>query len=121
MPANALHLLPEEGPAECNSRASACRVPGCAAEALGRLRFCVVCERSYEAVTAHRGGLVEALCAALAALGDPLYAAFGARRKELGAHVLAHLEELDTIDVHVPAAAVEDFVAELDARAREAR
>ncbi len=61
------------------------------------------------------------LCAALAALGDPLYTALGARRKELGAHVLAHLEELNAIEVYVPAAAVEDFVAELDARAQEAR
>ncbi|CAA9518810.1 MAG: hypothetical protein AVDCRST_MAG53-3161 [uncultured Solirubrobacteraceae bacterium] len=65
--------------------------------------------------------MVELLCAALAALGDPLYTAFGARRKELGAHVLAHLEELNAIEVYVPAAAVEDFVAELDARAQEAR
>jgi len=71
-------------------------------------------------MTAHRGGLVEALCTGLAALGDPLYAAFGARRGEFGAHVLAHLEELNAIDLHVPAAAVEDFVAELDARAQDA-
>lgn len=66
-----------------------------------------------------RSRLVEALCAKLASLGDPLYVAFGTRRKELGAHVLAHLEELDTIALRVPASAVEDLVAELDARARE--
>ncbi|MDQ3630037.1 MAG: hypothetical protein M3417_01915 [Actinomycetota bacterium] len=65
--------------------------------------------------------MVEALCTALAALGDPLYAVFGARRNDLGAHVLAHLEELNAIEVHVPATAVEDFVAELDARVQEAR
>jgi len=120
VPGNALHLLPDPGSSECDAGVAACRVPGCAGRAQGRLGFCSICERRYEAVTARRGRLVEALCRRLAAIGDPLYAAFGTRRKELGAHVLAHLEELNAIDLHVPASAVEDFVAELDARAQQA-
>jgi len=120
VPDDVLRLLPDTGSYERDAGAVACRVPGCAGRAQGRLGFCAVCERRYEAITLLRGQLVEALCAKLATLGDPLYAAFGTRRKELGAHVLAHLEELNAIDLRVPASAVEDLVAELDARAHEA-
>ncbi|MEJ7894463.1 MAG: hypothetical protein WKF94_17670 [Solirubrobacteraceae bacterium] len=86
--------------------------------AQGRLGFCAVCQGRYEAIAARRGQLVEALCTKLVALGDPRFLAFGGRWRDLGSHVLAHLEELDTMELHVPAAAVEDFVAELDARRR---
>lgn len=119
MPDNVLFLLPDAGSSAPGGSIPACRVPGCAVRAQGHLGFCAVCERRYEAVTARRGRLIDALCTELAALGDPLYVAFGARHADFGAHVLAHLEELDAIDLHVPAAAVEDFVAELDARAQE--
>ncbi len=100
---------------------AACRVAGCAGPTHGELGFCAVCQLRYEAITARRGRLVEALCARLGAIGDPLFAVFGGQRGEFGAHVLAHLEELNAIDLHVPAAAVEDFVDELDDRARERR
>lgn len=121
MPDRDLRLLPSLGASQSDRPAPACRVPGCAVAAQGELGFCAVCECRYEAVTARRGRMVEALCRRLAALGDPLYAAFGSRRKELGAHVLAHLEELNAVDLHVPPAAVEDFVAELDTRAQDQR
>lgn len=120
VPDNLLRLLPDLGSSERDAGLVACRVPGCAGRAQGRLGFCAECERRYEAVTVLRSRLVEALCAKLASLGDPLYAVFGTRRKELGAHVLAHLEELNAMDLHVPASAVEDLVAELDARAQDA-
>lgn len=118
VPDDVLRLLPDCGEPKLERAGSSCRASGCAASAQGGLGFCSVCERRYDAVTARRGRLIEALCTRLAALGDPLYAAFGTRPEDFGAHVLAHLEELEAIDLHVPAAAIEDFVAELDARRR---
>ena len=117
MPQNPLRLLPDLPPGS-DASPRACRVAGCSASAQGRLGFCAVCERRYEAVAARRSLLVDALCQRLAAMGDPLFAVFGSRRRDFGAHVLAHLEEMNAIDLHVPAAAVQDFVAELDAAAR---
>lgn len=117
-----LHLLPgdPEGPTTTTPPPAACRRSGCTASAEGPLGFCAACQRRYDHATARRGWLVEALCTRLAQIGDPLFAAFGARRADFGAHVLAHLEELDAIELRVPETAVEDFVAELDSRAREA-
>ncbi len=116
-----LRLLPDDEGYARDAGAPACRVPGCAVGAQRQLGSCAVCERRYQAVKMLRGGVVEALCTKLAAVGDPLHAAFGGRRTEFGARVLAHFEGFNAIDLHVPAAAVEDFVAELDARAQEVR
>lgn len=95
-----------------------CRVRDCTGAARSRLGFCAVCQLRYDAVAVRRGRFIEALCAKLGAIGDPRFAAFGSRGQELGAHVLAHLEEMNAIDLHVPGAAVCDLVDELDARAR---
>ena len=115
-----LRLVSRDDPLPSAGVAAACRVAGCALAAGGQLGFCATCERRYRAGTARRGRLAEALGAHLAALGNPLAIVFGARRRDFGAHVLAHLEELDGTDLHVPAAAVDDYLAELDARAWEA-
>lgn len=121
VPDNLLRILPATGSLEGSTAIATCRVPGCAAGRVrGQLGFCAVCALRYEAARSLRGGMAETLCTKLAALGDPHYAVFGACRKDFGEHVLAHLEELSAIDLHVPVAAIEDLVAELDARARQA-
>lgn len=116
-----LHLLPSTGDQGPASDPPGCRVAGCTAAATARLGFCAACALRYDAIALRRGRLVEGLCARLGSIGDPLYAAFGSRRRELGAHVLAHLEEMNAIDLHVPRAAVADLIGEIDAHARGRR
>jgi hypothetical protein len=85
----------------------------------GALGFCTSCGLSYIAQRARRRRFVEAVCARLIAAGDPVFAVFGAARPRcFGAHVAAHLVELEARDVHVPPAAVRDYIEELDERAR---
>ena len=120
MPDPVLRLLPDDA-LDDRGGPTACRVPGCASLARGRLGFCRSCDRRYHYAVVRRGRLVDALCARLRTVGDPVFAAFGGQRHDLGAHVLAHLEELDALNVHVPDGAIEDYVAELDSRLREAQ
>jgi len=91
-----------------------CRRPGCAADAGAGLGFCSSCRDRYDLNAARRWRLTDVVCARLAASGNPLFAVFGNRARPFGAHVLAHLEESDARRVHVPEAAVRDYVDELD-------
>ena len=61
---------------------------------------------------------MRAICARLAAAGDPLFTAFGGRGGALGAHVSGHLEAYGIGRLHVPPGAVRDYVDELDEFAR---
>lgn len=58
------------------------------------------------------------MCAGLVAAGDPVFAVFSARGGPFGAHVAGHLEAFGAGRLHVPAAAVRDYVDELDEFAR---
>lgn len=91
-----------------------CRRPGCVSPAGAGLGFCPPCRGRYELSAARRGRLTDLICFRLAAVEDPLFALFGGRPRAFVAHVVAHLEETDATYVHVPKAAVRDYVDELD-------
>lgn len=114
-----LHLLADSPSQEAGVPACPpCRISGCAAPAVVGLGFCSACRARYEARTTRRWRFIDLVCARLSAAGDPLFAVFGNGPRAFGAHVVAHLEELDGDRVHVPAAAVRDYVEELDELAR---
>lgn len=84
----------------------------------GALGFCAACEVGYLARRLTRQRLATTVCARLRAVGDPLFAVFGGRPHAFGAHVVAHLEELQAEVCHVPRAAVADYVQEIDEERR---
>lgn len=109
-----LRLLPPWQNVPRPSHRVACRCVGCAALASDQLGFCAPCRLVYDEGTARRWRFVQGVCARLAAGGDPLFAAFSGRSAAFGAHVAGHLEASNADSVHVPAEAIEDYVAEID-------
>lgn len=107
-----LHLLDAAGTA--GSTRAVCRRVGCATPGAEPLGFCWSCEAGYRAQRVTRGHLVATVCARLAAVGDPWFTVFGHRQRAFGAHVVAHLEELEARSCHVPPGAIADYVQELD-------
>lgn len=61
-----------------------------------------------------RQRLIASVCARLRAIGDPKFVVFGFRTHVLGAHVVAHLEELEADACYVPPEAVADYIREID-------
>ncbi len=115
-----LHLIALDEDVASTRAAPPCRRPGCESAALDKLGFCAACRASYNFESARRRRFVDAVVDRLVTAGDPLFAIFGSLRpRRFGAHVLAHLEDLDARDLHVPASAVNDYLAELDEAARE--
>lgn len=78
------------------------------------LGFCGPCEVGYHAGRHTRQRLIATVCSRLRAVGDPVFTAFGGRPLAFGAHVVAHLEELQAEACHVPPEAVADYVREID-------
>lgn len=109
-----LHLLPAAAAAAPRGALQPCRTCGCEAPAHDRLGFCAVCRIEYDERSIRRGRFRRAVCSRLAAAGDPLFVVFGGRDGTFGAHVAGHLEAFGAARVHVPPAAVRDYIEELD-------
>ena len=112
-----LHLLSHDDDVAASAEAP-CRTVGCSSSAADRLGFCPFCRGTYDDRAARRWWFVESVAARLLARGDPLFTAFGGRSGAFGAHVAGHLEVLRGGRLHVPRAAVEDYIAEIDEQVR---